>query len=306
MKTSDIKPGMKLVVQVEEDSPFVRGQIVTASFVRVNGLVIIAEDRNPTTMDDGWASYRFRRATEGDLQAAAVAEVVTEAIGELDPADDGSFVREDGNRVIYDDGVYRVVTNLSSAPGLQEDNRPTRRLVAFTGLKGSGKDTAASVFVERGYEHVKFADSLKEMLRTLLRYRGAPEAEIERMIEGDLKEEPSPFLSGRSARYAMQTLGTEWGRELMSETFWIDAAEDRLRGKDRVVVSDVRFANEADLIRKREGSLYRIQRGAATPAVADVHPSETEILTMPVDGVLFNTAATPAEFRERVIRPLAA
>lgn len=302
MKTSDIKPGMKLVVQTEEDTPFVRGQVVTALRTKVSGLVIIAEDHNPDTRDDGWASFRFRPATEGDLKALAVSEAVTKAIGD----DDGTFIRDDGTRMVYDDGVFIPVGDLSFSPGLQEDHRPTRRLVAFTGLKGSGKDTAASVFVERGYEHIKFADSLKEMLRTLLRYRGAPEAEIERMIEGDLKEEPSPYLSGRSARYAMQTLGTEWGRVLMSDTFWIDAAEDRLRGRDRVVVSDVRFGNEADLIRDRGGSLYRIQRGATTPAVADVHPSETEILTMPVDGVLFNTAATPAEFRERVIRPLAA
>lgn len=285
MKTSDIKPGMKLVVQTEEDTPFVRGQIVTAGFIAEHlDAVYIEEVGSP------WPTYRFRPATEADLRGT----------------DDGTFIREDGTRMVYDDGVFVPVGDLSFSPGLQEDHRPTRRLVAFTGLKGSGKDTAASVFVERGYEHVKFADSLKEMLRTLLRYRGAPEAEIERMIEGDLKEEPSPYLSGRSARYAMQTLGTEWGRELMSETFWIDAAEDRLRGRDRVVVSDVRFGNEADLIRTRGGSLYRIQRGAETPAIADVHPSETEILTMPVDGVLFNTAATPAEFRERVIRPLAA
>lgn len=179
-------------------------------------------------------------------------------------------------------------------------------LIAFTGLKGSGKDTASAVFVERGYQHVKFADSLKEMLRTLLRYRGADETVIERMIEGDLKEEPSPYLSGRSPRYAMQTLGTEWGRGLMADTFWIDAAEDRIRGQDRVVVSDARFENEAELIRKLGGSLYRIQRGTETPSVTDAHPSETEILTMPVDGVLFNTAASPAEFREKVVRPLVA
>lgn len=213
--------------------------------------------------------------------------------------------------VTADDGIERhypsyrfISTGTFATAGGPKAPLPAPRLIAFSGPKGSGKDTAASVFTARGYTHVKMAGALKEMLRTLLAYRGAPADLIERMIEGDLKEEPTDYLSGRSPRYAMQTLGTEWGRELMAESFWLDAAEDRIKASDKAVVSDARFQNEAEMIRRLGGAIYRIERpGVET---GDAHASETELREMEVDGVLFNTQDTIDAFRDRVIRPLAA
>ena len=175
-----------------------------------------------------------------------------------------------------------------------------RNLVAFTGLKQSGKDTAATSLTHRGYAHVKMAEPMKQMLRVLLQYRGAPAGQINRMLEGDLKEVPTPYLNGRTPRYAMQTLGTEWGRELMAEDFWIGAARDRIEQSPRVVVSDIRFGNEADLIRELGGTLYRIEREGQT--VTDLHPSEVEITTMPVDATIVNDAPSGEVFTERVGR----
>ncbi|GJD31478.1 hypothetical protein PMNALOAF_2737 [Methylobacterium adhaesivum] len=157
-------------------------------------------------------------------------------------------------------------------------------VVGITGLAGSGKSTAAERLISRhGFERGKFANALKEMLRTLLRYRGADEATIERMIEGDLKEVPSPLLNGRSPRHAMKTLGTEWGRDEINEDLWVDTetASVLRRKPEKIVFDDVRFPNEVAAIRRLGGQIWRVSRSIEDyarakkgAAAAASHPSE--------------------------------
>jgi hypothetical protein len=84
------------------------------------------------------------------------------------------------------------------------------------------------------------------------------------MIEGDLKHVPSPYLNDQTPRHAMQTLGTEWGRNCMGEEFWVSAAREQIEMSFEnglnVVVDDVRFPNEADMIRDLGGVMVRIRR----------------------------------------------
>ena len=142
------------------------------------------------------------------------------------------------------------------------------RLVAFTGPIGCGKSTAAEALIEEGWVRIKFADPLKDMLRAFYRACGIEDAQfIEARIEGSLKEEPDPFLRGRTPRHAMQTLGTEWGRNLIAPDIWTSAWEQRVhamasRGLD-VVVDDCRFANEAASVRRLGGMVVRIDGRAA-------------------------------------------
>lgn len=151
----------------------------------------------------------------------------------------------------------------------------TAGVVAFTGKAGSGKSTAADHLVARGWVRVKFADPLKDMMRALLAASGMTPAEIERRIEGDLKEQPEPMLAGRTPRYAMQTIGTEWGRDLIGSGLWIGIAEAqilrRLQAGQNVVIDDCRFDNEADVVRRLGGLIVELQgRGG----IAGAHQSE--------------------------------
>ena len=155
-------------------------------------------------------------------------------------------------------------------------------IVGLTGLRGSGKDTAAKVLYEQGFAHLKMAGPLKGMLDGLLLSQGVDRPTRQRMLEGDLKELPTPFLSGRSPRYAMQTLGTEWGRDLMAGNFWVETFERSCTQYRDVVCSDIRFPNEVDAC----DVVYRIDRGGA----ADVHPSEALIPTLKVDAVIYNNS----------------
>jgi hypothetical protein len=154
------------------------------------------------------------------------------------------------------------------------------RLVGLIGRKGSGKDTAAAVLLDEGYVNVKFAGALKDMIRCVLAYQGVDADTIERMIEGDLKEVPTEYLAGKTPRYAMQTLGTEWGRKLIDEGFWVGATMRRVKTLlgigHRVVVTDVRFPNEDDEIVDAGGVSVGIQADW-TKAVEGEHESEALI-----------------------------
>ena len=140
-------------------------------------------------------------------------------------------------------------------------------VVGLCGAAGSGKTTAAAYLAERfGFERVRFAGPLKDMLRVL----GLGDDEI----EGGSKEKPSALLLGKTPRQAMQWLGTEWGRNLIGEDFWVNAWGTRAFRFPSVVAEDVRFKNEADAIRRMGGIVVRIDCPWAGSASGAGHSSE--------------------------------
>jgi hypothetical protein len=133
-------------------------------------------------------------------------------------------------------------------------------LIGLTGLAGSGKSEAARILIEQfGFERVKFADPLKNMIRRMLADMGHIAEDVERMIEGDLKEVEIPEL-GVTPRRLMVTLGTEWGRDLIRADLWTRLWAARVDQFDLVIADDVRFPNEVDAIRARGGALWKIDR----------------------------------------------
>lgn len=173
-------------------------------------------------------------------------------------------------------------------------------IIGFTGRKRSGKDTASAVFEAAGFERLSFAGPIKDMLGVLLEYQGVTEDVIERMLEGDLKEVPTPFLQGRSPRYAMQTLGTEWGRAMIGDALWVDALLNASEFYEQVVVSDVRFPNEVTALKEAGAVIYRISRPDNPLGANDNHASEANIDTLEVDGEILNTAPTAEAFQEEL------
>lgn len=135
------------------------------------------------------------------------------------------------------------------------DNHRLPRVVALTGKAGSGKSTVADYLISRhGYVRVKFAGPLKDMMRAI--------GLNDNQIEGDQKETPTRLLQGKTPRYAMQTIGTEWGRQTIGENFWTflweDAALKILDAGGRVVVDDCRFDNESETVREIGGLVIEI------------------------------------------------
>lgn len=171
------------------------------------------------------------------------------------------------------------------------------RVLALCGRAGSGKSTAASYLVEQyGFTLVKFAAPLKDMLRAI--------GLTNEQIEGGLKEIPSPLLLGQTPRYAMQTLGTEWGRNMIGEDFWCSVwrirAQQVLNAGGKVLVDDCRFENELKAVQSLSGSAVYIDR----PGLASIgnHASETSLDTSSLAKVVND--GTPMLLVARVLGAL--
>ena len=152
-------------------------------------------------------------------------------------------------------------------------------LIGLTGPAGSGKSTVARILYKRaGFIGIAFADPVKDMLAVIC----SP-----KYLNSD-KSTPIEWI-GKSGRDLMQTLGTEWGRKLVNVDLWVKIAESRLDaiGDDRdVVVSDVRFENEAAMIRRRGGFILHLTRNGFG---LSGHESESGILFHNSDVKIDNT-----------------
>lgn len=138
------------------------------------------------------------------------------------------------------------------------------KLIGLIGRARVGKDTVAH-YLTRGYNfsHIAFADPMKEMLETA--FGGID------FRDGD-REQPIDWL-GKSPRQLLQTLGTEWGRNCIHPDIWTLIAEQKIKAATQsIVISDVRFHNEADMILKHGGELWHIQRD--TTEKINTHVSE--------------------------------
>lgn len=104
-------------------------------------------------------------------------------------------------------------------------------------------------------------------------------------------------IAGLTPRWALQRVGTEAMRQGVHADVWVAAMERRLQlAEGRVVVSDVRFANEAAAIRAAGGVLVRVVRPGCEAAG---HASETSTADVCEDVLLCNDG-TLEQLLERV------
>lgn len=158
-------------------------------------------------------------------------------------------------------------------------------VIGLTGMKRVGKDTVASILCRhRNYAQLAFADTLREMLKPL----GIPE----KYVEDKLSLIPG---LGVSYTYLMQTLGTDWGRNMVARDIWVRALAAKAQalaaqGAAGIVISDVRYEDEAVFVRQAlYGRIYRVV--GPLGVVANTHSSETPLPSLWIEGEIANTGS---------------
>jgi hypothetical protein len=156
-------------------------------------------------------------------------------------------------------------------------------IIGLSGYAQSGKDTVAELLcLNYGFKRISFALPMRDAIYTLNPY-----------VEGgnrivDLVDEYGWDVAKANpeVRRLLQVFGTEVGRSLFGETFWIDQAFKRAEEYERVVFSDVRFPNEATAIQQRGGDVWRINRHNHAPV--NGHKSEHAMDMFMFKHVLYN------------------
>jgi hypothetical protein len=173
-------------------------------------------------------------------------------------------------------------------------------IIGLIGKKRSGKDTFAATLVEeRGFARFAFADPLKEAALSLDPLIRLEQDETHLSTGGFVYGERIERLSAivgrvgwerakeiREVRRTLQNYGVAI-REI-DEGFWVRGTLDRaLAHPGPVVVTDVRFPNEAEAILNAGGRIVRIVR----PGLAsdDSHVSETALDGYPADLDVLNS-----------------
>jgi hypothetical protein len=165
------------------------------------------------------------------------------------------------------------------------------RNIGIIGKARSGKDTAARYLVtQHGFTSLAFADPLKEMALNTNPFIPTGYGVTVRLqtLIADVGWEYAKDNYPEVRRY-LQTLGQSI-READSQ-FWVDAMRRRIdSGTGRLVVTDVRYRNEAYMLRSRGFTLVRIVRPERLTGGAAAHPSETELDNYLPDHTVYNTA----------------
>lgn len=178
-------------------------------------------------------------------------------------------------------------------------------VIVLSGYARAGKDTVADILVQdHGYKKVAYADRLRECtyaLNPIVAFKHDGPTFLQSVIdvygwEGYKKSEYSDEI-----RRLIQRLGTEVGRNLISENVWVNATLASIEGQENVVISDGRFDNEVQPVRYRGGVSWGVTRDGVV--ALNNHSSENGVSESLIDYTLENNG-TIEDLRQNVANML--
>lgn len=142
---------------------------------------------------------------------------------------------------------------------LHERLADTKKIVAFCGKKRTGKDTAGNAL--RNYETDSLASPIKDVVQTVFQFS-------DEQVYTELKSAEDDFWDF-SPRWAMQRVGTELFREGIDSDVWIKSLLVRMDKSPHghFAITDVRFPNEVEHLKKAGAEIVYIQRPSVEPTL---------------------------------------
>lgn len=170
------------------------------------------------------------------------------------------------------------------------------RVIGIAGKKFSGKDTLGSYFVNNyEYEQIAYADPLKE-IGTLFGFNNE-------QLYGSKKEVVDEFWE-ITPRMFLQFVGTDLFRNnsgnlshKMGENTWTNIVKKKIQENHNkhFIITDVRFPNEAALIKELGGIIIKLNRHSE---YNDTHASESQIDDLPADFIFENNSSKEDLYNE--------
>lgn len=173
-------------------------------------------------------------------------------------------------------------------------------IIGINSYATGGKDTVAKIIQElqpeKSWEVKKFAGKLK-LIASLLtgidvslfedqefKEKLMPLEWVEQWMEGTTK-----YYKLMKVRDFLQRLGTESVRDILHNDAWVNALMVDYNLDYNWIVTDTRFHNEAQAIRKSGGIVVRINRDGVKPI--NNHPSEVALDDFDFDFVIENNGS---------------
>jgi hypothetical protein len=166
-----------------------------------------------------------------------------------------------------------------------------RQVVGLIGYATAGKDEAARALIADGWLRVAFADAVREALLELdpLVMSGHKLSEL--LYRCDFQE----AKRHAEVRRLLQRLGTEAGRNIHGNDCWVQIALRKIEATTaNVVLTDVRFPNEAALVRSLGGKLVYIERLGVGPVNGHISDSGIGALKAECDIAIHNDGTVEA------------
>lgn len=168
----------------------------------------------------------------------------------------------------------------------------SRIVIGLAGYAQVGKDTIGQILVrDYGFTRISFADNVREAVYRLNPLVPIEESEfgttynpvrVQRLVEKygwEVTKTQFPEV-----RRLLQLMGTEVGREMFGEHCWTDMALRQAGDLERVVFTDVRFSNEAEVVRGLGGSVWGVDRPGSKP----VNDHASDRIDFDADSAIWN------------------
>lgn len=174
------------------------------------------------------------------------------------------------------------------------------KILALVGFAGAGKDTLANSLVQYGYEKVSFASILKDIVSIIFGWNREL-VEGSTILSREWREQVDQWWSEKlnmpnlTPRWVLQHIGTDLFRKHFHEDIWTLCIERKISRMDKVVITDCRFPNEIQMIKKHGGKIihvhrhsypawfYAFKQGLLSKPPENIHPSEYEWIQVDFD-----------------------
>jgi hypothetical protein len=177
-------------------------------------------------------------------------------------------------------------------------------LIGLTGKRLSGKDTCGDYICENfNYKRYAFADPLKKAVQNMFDFS-------DEQLYSEKKEEKDIYWDIEPRR-VLQIFGTDIVRNLfpkyllpkLGNNFWIKRFEiwyEKNKNPTGIIVTDLRFQNEIDIIKKLGGIVIKIKReGGRNKSEIDKHESENIEMLENIDYKI-NNDSTKEELYKKI------